>query len=76
VQIGRVIDELDEFFLTAKTGEIYTKIIGHVEKMLIEKALQNSFGNQILAAKILGINRNTMRTKIKRHNIEVGNFKR
>jgi DNA-binding protein Fis len=46
-----------------------------MEKSLIEKALEYTFGNQITAAKLLGINRNTIRTKIKKLNINVERFK-
>jgi len=69
------IDKINELFLTSKRGEIYPKAIADTEKILIEKALECSFGNQIAAAKILGLNRNTLRTKIRKLNIEVSKFK-
>jgi len=69
------MDKIDEAFITIQRGEIYHALIGNAEKMLIEKALERSFGNQILAAKILGINRNTIRTKIRKLNIDVHRFK-
>lgn len=69
------IEKIDQFFLTLKNGEIYSKVIADTEKLLIEKALQHSFGNQLLAAKILGVNRNTLRTKIKKLDIDVNEFK-
>jgi two-component system nitrogen regulation response regulator GlnG len=37
-----------------------------MSKALIEKTLEKTFGNQIKAAKILGINRNTPRPKIRK----------
>ena len=69
------INSIDEYFLMINKGEIYDRVIEDVEKILIEKALEHSLGNQIQAAKILGINRNTIHTKIKKLNIEVENFK-
>ena len=69
------IDKIDEFFLTATNGEIYTKVIEHVEKIVIERALEHTEGNQILAAKLLGINRNTLHSKIKKLNIDPVGFK-
>ena len=69
------IDKIDKFFLTVPRGKIYPKAIADTEKMLIEKALEYSLGNQIAAAKILGVNRNTLRTKIKKLNIKVSKFK-
>ena len=67
--------DVDNFFITIKKGEIYHAVIGDTEKALIEKALEYTSGNQITAAKLLGINRNTIRTKIKRLNISVDKFK-
>jgi two-component system, NtrC family, nitrogen regulation response regulator GlnG len=66
---------IDNFFVTIKKGEIYHAVIGDMEKSLIERALEYTSGNQITAAKLLGINRNTIRTKIKKLNITVDRFK-
>jgi len=62
-------------FVEAKRGEIYRYILDDVERVVIEKALELTCGNKISAAKILGINRNTIHSKIKRHNIKVSKFK-
>lgn len=43
---------------------LYSLVIERVERPLIELTLQAVKGNQIRAAKILGINRNTLRKKI------------
>ncbi|OIP62416.1 MAG: hypothetical protein CO150_10110 [Nitrospirae bacterium CG_4_9_14_3_um_filter_53_35] len=42
----------------------YETIIGNVEKILIRKAMEISQGNQVQAAKLLGITRTTLRKKI------------
>ncbi|PIP67514.1 MAG: hypothetical protein CO035_04055 [Candidatus Omnitrophica bacterium CG_4_9_14_0_2_um_filter_42_8] len=62
-------------FITIQKGEIYKSVIGDIEKALIEKALEYTSGNQITAARLLGINRNTIRSKIKKLNIDVNRFK-
>jgi len=49
---------------------IYSMIIQEVEKPLIKKALFITGGNQLRAADILGINRNTLRKKIRELRIE------
>ena len=67
---------IDNSFLTIQKGKIYQAVIGDIEKSLIEKALEHTSGNQILAAQLLGINRNTIRSKIKKLNIEVNRFKK
>jgi len=69
------IKDIDELFFSDENGHIYDKVIGDTEKLLIEKALKKSFGNRSIAAKILGINRNTLRLKIKKMRIDVGQFK-
>jgi two-component system nitrogen regulation response regulator GlnG len=43
---------------------LYSLVIQRVERPLIELTLKTARGNQIRAAKILGINRNTLRKKI------------
>ncbi len=67
--------DIDDSFITIKKGEIYRVVIDGIEKSLIEKALEYTSGNQITAARLLGINRNTIRTKIKKLNISVSKFK-
>ena len=46
-------------------GSIYEQIIGRVEKTLIGIALEEEKGNQIRAARRLGINRHKLRKKMK-----------
>jgi len=58
-----------------KEGILYKSVIGAIEKQLIEQMLERTEGNQLRAARILGINRNTIRTKIKRLGINVGKWK-
>ena len=53
----------------------YKKVIADAEKALIEKALERAFGNQTIAAKILGITRNTLRAKISKFSIDVKKYR-
>jgi len=50
---------------------LYDKIIHEVERPLIMLSLQATGGNQLKTADLLGINRNTLRKKIKALDIEV-----
>ena len=55
---------------SGKDGRLYRQFLQRVEKPLIEWSLRRTWGNQIKAAKILGLNRNTIRAKIKRLGID------
>lgn len=69
-------DRIDEFFLTTTDGEVYERIIGYVDRIIIERALKDTSGNQISAAKFLGINRNTLHFKIRKLGIDIQRFKK
>ncbi len=47
-------------------------MIGLVEKPLLRAVLRETGGNQVRAAQILGINRNTLRKKLIEHGIDPG----
>jgi Fis family transcriptional regulator len=53
-----------------KPCAIYDMVISSVEKPLIEVVLHRVAGNQTLAAQLLGMNRNTLRKKIKVYGIK------
>ncbi|HVW93292.1 MAG TPA: sigma 54-interacting transcriptional regulator, partial [Devosia sp.] len=50
---------------------LYQRVLDRVEAPLIAMALNACGGNQIKAADLLGLNRNTLRKKIRAHNIEI-----
>jgi two-component system nitrogen regulation response regulator GlnG len=47
------------------TRDIYDQVLAEVERPLIKMTLAATRGNQIKAAAMLGLNRNTLRKKIK-----------
>ena len=49
--------------------DIYRMVIDNVEKALLASVMQRTEGNQTQAAEMLGINRTTLRTKLKAHRI-------
>ena len=52
------------------SGELHAQMIGLVEKPLLRVVMRETAGNQVRAAQLLGINRNTLRKKLKEHGID------
>ena len=50
-------------------GEIYDLIISQVESVIIKVAMDNCRGNQSEVARVLGIHRNTLATKLKKYDL-------
>ncbi|MDD4909440.1 MAG: helix-turn-helix domain-containing protein [Candidatus Omnitrophica bacterium] len=73
--LDKKIIELDGSLYKEKQGIVYKYVLEAIEKPLIEHALERTYGNQLKAAKILGINRNTMRTKIRKLGIDPNKWK-
>jgi len=49
--------------------EIYDMVLSAVEKPLLAYILDRADGNQTRAAELLGINRNTLRKKLREHGL-------
>ena len=65
-------DALQQYFHTLnghQPEELYDLVIGEVEKPLFRAVLDYTGGNQSQAADILGINRGTLRKKLRRHGL-------
>jgi two-component system nitrogen regulation response regulator GlnG len=54
-----------------ETGDLHGMVLAQVERPLIRFVLEKTRGNQVRAADILGINRNTLRKKIQELGIDV-----
>jgi Fis family transcriptional regulator, factor for inversion stimulation protein len=71
--LGSMAQEaLEQYFHTLnghKPEELYDLVIGEVEKPLFRAVLEYTGGNQSLAASILGINRGTLRKKLRQHGL-------
>jgi two-component system, NtrC family, nitrogen regulation response regulator GlnG len=52
------------------SANLYDLVVGLVEKPLLRAVLRETGGNQVRAAQILGINRNTLRKKLTEHDID------
>jgi Fis family transcriptional regulator len=53
-----------------KPSAVYDMVISHVEKPLLQFILDHAQGNQTRAAEILGLNRNTLRKKLKTYGLQ------
>jgi DNA-binding protein Fis len=71
----QAIKELEDYFVRKDKKKLYRFILAKVEKPLIEYILNETRGNKLKAAKILGINRNTLYSKIKKLGIEATRWK-
>jgi two-component system nitrogen regulation response regulator GlnG len=56
---------------TMPSGDLYDQILKEVESPLIAHTLAFTRGNQLKSAKLLGLNRNTLRKKIRELNIPI-----
>jgi len=59
--LRRLVDEVE----VGTEGDLYRRAIAEVERPLLRLALERADGNQLKAARMLGINRNTLRKKLR-----------
>jgi len=67
-----VQDSLDDFFRTLNghsPKNLYDLFLDQVEPPLLKATLRYCYGNQSRAAEMLGLNRATLRKKLKQHKI-------
>ena len=73
-EMARVVRRAIEVYFKDLDGErargVYDMVINCVEKPLLESVLHRVQGNQTHAAQMLGMNRNTLRKKMKAHGIK------
>ena len=73
-EMARVVRRAIDVYFRDLDGErasgVYDMVINCVEKPLLESVLHRVQGNQTHAAEMLGINRNTLRKKMKAHGIK------
>lgn len=65
-------DALNQYFTALngdRPGDLYDLVIGEVERPLFKAVMAYTRGNQSQAAGILGINRGTLRKKLKTYSL-------
>jgi Fis family transcriptional regulator len=72
-EIARTVEKsLDEYFRRLDGEQphgIYDMVISHVERALLSSVMDRANGNQTQAADMLGVNRNTLRSKLTKYGI-------
>ena len=73
-EIGRSIEKSLEEYFVKLDGEpphgVYEMVMNQVERALFASIMARATGNQSQAAEMLGMNRNTLRTKLSRYGIK------
>lgn len=69
VAIRRYLEDMGQ----SQPDSLYRTLLAEVEPPLIEEVLRYTQGNQSRTARILGMTRNTLRTKLNRYDITVDN---
>ena len=63
--IGEYLQDVDEEFIT----ELYAMVLAEVEAPLLEAVMQKARSNQSTAARMLGLNRGTLRKKLHQYRL-------
>jgi two-component system, NtrC family, nitrogen regulation response regulator GlnG len=66
-KIRHLLERLGEY----PVRDLYDEVIARVERPLLQVVLERTGGNQVRAAELLGLNRNTLRKKISERAVEV-----
>jgi two-component system nitrogen regulation response regulator GlnG len=75
VSLEEQVVSFEQSLYNSRKGVLYKSILDAVERPLLEDILRRTQGNQLKAARILGLNRNTIRAKIKKLGIDAKSYK-
>ncbi len=74
VPLAQCVEQaLEQYFIQLEgetPGGLYDLVLAEVERPLLQKVMYHAGSNQSRAAQYLGINRNTLRKKLKFYGIE------
>jgi Fis family transcriptional regulator len=69
MDLEKAMSEINELFFKENEGKVYRFLTDSMEKPLLIKLMEYTSGNQLKAAQILGINRNTLRSKLRKYGL-------
>ena len=67
--ISRRLPDIVSSWCKLEEGDLYDQLLSQLEKPLFEQVMRECRGNQLKASKILGINRNTLRERLRRYGL-------
>lgn len=71
--LAKAVDDNLQAYLLGLAGQqpigLYNMVLHEVEQVLFERVMKLTQGNQSEAAKVLGINRNTLRAKLTKYDL-------
>lgn len=74
--LRRSAEESIDYFLNALDGEpcrdLHSMVMAQVEEPLLRAVMQHTAGNQSRASEMLGLNRGTLRTKLRQYGLLSG----
>lgn len=62
-QLADLVPQLADALMTTGGGGVHREVLALVERRLLAHALEQTRGNQLRAARLLGLNRNTLRKR-------------
>ena len=65
--VRRSLDTYFKELEDTETQNLHAMVVAEVEKPLLEVVMKRTGGNQLRAARIQGLNRNTLRKKLERY---------
>jgi Fis family transcriptional regulator len=68
--VRRSLDTYFKELEDTETQNLHAMVVAEVEKPLLEVVMKRTGGNQLRAARILGLNRNTLRKKLDRYGLK------
>ena len=69
--ISNTIPALAEELLGSRPGDVYRAAVAILERPLLAHVLATTGGNQLRAARLLGLNRNTLRKRCRELGLEL-----
>ena len=68
-QVAKIMQKYFKELDGTKTTDLYRLVLKEIEQPLLDTVMKECKGNQTVASQILGLNRGTLRTKLKSYNL-------